>query len=125
MPVVDSRVIPISPPGHQRVSCGKSLDRDTGFISVWHYSCLVSEKMRMFILEKGRSTMKEVQKKECSEKERRDFLRKSAYAAYATPVIAAMLVEKASAAQSGSPAEPSGITTPQPTFTGGPPTIEQ
>ena len=31
---------------------------------------------------------------------RRDFLRKSAYAAYATPVIAALLVEKASAAVS-------------------------
>ena len=29
---------------------------------------------------------------------RREFLRKSAYAAYATPVIAALLVEKASAA---------------------------
>jgi len=31
---------------------------------------------------------------------RRDFLRKSAYAAYATPVIVALLVDKASAAQS-------------------------
>lgn len=31
---------------------------------------------------------------------RRDFLRKSAYAAYATPVIMAMLVNKASAAKS-------------------------
>ena len=32
---------------------------------------------------------------------RREFLRKSAYAAYATPLIAALLVEKASAAISG------------------------
>ena len=31
---------------------------------------------------------------------RREFLRKSAYAAYATPVIMSLLVEKASAAQS-------------------------
>lgn len=32
---------------------------------------------------------------------RRDFLRKSAYAAYATPVIVALLVEKANAVTSG------------------------
>ena len=31
---------------------------------------------------------------------RREFLRKSAYAVYATPVIAALLIEKASAATS-------------------------
>lgn len=33
---------------------------------------------------------------------RRDFLRKSVYAAYATPVITALLVSKASAAASAS-----------------------
>ena len=32
--------------------------------------------------------------------DRRDFLRKSAYAAYATPIVISMLVHKASAAQS-------------------------
>ena len=32
---------------------------------------------------------------------RREFLRKSVYAAYATPLITALLVEPASAAQSG------------------------
>lgn len=32
--------------------------------------------------------------------DRRDFLRKSAYAAYATPIVLSMLVEKASAAKS-------------------------
>ena len=32
--------------------------------------------------------------------ERRDFLKKSAYVAYATPFIMSMLVEKANAAQS-------------------------
>lgn len=35
-----------------------------------------------------------------TDENRRDFLRKSAYAAYATPVIMAMLVEKASAGKS-------------------------
>ncbi|MEJ2200033.1 MAG: hypothetical protein P8X63_03320 [Desulfuromonadaceae bacterium] len=33
---------------------------------------------------------------------RRDFLRQSAYAAYATPVVLALLVDKASAGGSGS-----------------------
>jgi hypothetical protein len=35
--------------------------------------------------------------------DRRDFLRKSAYAAYATPIVLSMLVEKASAAKSWNP----------------------
>jgi len=34
---------------------------------------------------------------------RREFLRKSVYAAYATPVLTAMLVEQASAASSSNP----------------------
>ena len=38
-----------------------------------------------------------------SDERRREFLRKSAYAAYAAPVIMALLVEKASAAQSWNP----------------------
>ena len=36
--------------------------------------------------------------KPSTDKSRREFLRKSAYAAYATPVITALLVNKASAA---------------------------
>jgi|GEM_PF-6765014 len=40
------------------------------------------------------------QKKCTLDKGRRDFLRNSVYAAYATPVIMAMLVNKASAAKS-------------------------
>jgi hypothetical protein len=35
------------------------------------------------------------------ENSRREFLRKSVYAAYATPLITALLVEQASARQSG------------------------
>ena len=35
--------------------------------------------------------------------ERREFLRKSIYAAYATPVIMSLLVDKANAAQSWNP----------------------
>jgi len=38
-----------------------------------------------------------------SAKERRDFLRKSVYAACATPVIMTLLVERADAAQSWNP----------------------
>ncbi len=36
-------------------------------------------------------------------RERREFLKKSLYAAYATPVIMSLLVEKASAAKSWDP----------------------
>lgn len=36
------------------------------------------------------------------DKDRREFLRKSIYAAYATPLITALLVEEASAASSNS-----------------------
>jgi len=61
--------------------------------------------------------MKEGRETECSKEERRDFLRKSAYAAYATPVITAMLVEKASAARSGHPCERPTTTTRPPTTT--------
>ena len=58
--------------------------------------------------------MKEEKEVKCSEEERRDFLRKSAYAACATPVITGMLVEKASAAKSwnsgaGEITEPGGV----------------
>jgi len=44
--------------------------------------------------------MEEVRNKGSTDEARRDFLRKSAYAAYATPVIVSMLVEKASAGKS-------------------------
>jgi len=44
--------------------------------------------------------MNEEQREHVSDEGRREFLRKSAYAAYATPVITSMLVEKASAAKS-------------------------
>jgi hypothetical protein len=44
--------------------------------------------------------MSENEKKENGIMERRDFLRYSAYAAYATPIVLSMLVEKASAAKS-------------------------
>ena len=37
------------------------------------------------------------------DEERRSFLRKSAYAAYATPLITALLVEEAAAGWSGCP----------------------
>ncbi|PLX85058.1 MAG: hypothetical protein C0617_05035 [Desulfuromonas sp.] len=47
--------------------------------------------------------MNETKKREGADEGRRDFLRKSAYAAYATPVIMAMLVEKANAAKSWNP----------------------
>ena len=50
-------------------------------------------------------TMEEQNKVEISEaaKARRDFLRKSVYAACATPVIMTLLVERADAAQSWNP----------------------
>jgi len=44
--------------------------------------------------------MSEEQKQERTSEGRREFLRKSVYAAYATPVVTAMLVEKASASNS-------------------------
>ena len=44
--------------------------------------------------------MDEGEEKQCSNEGRRDILRKSVYAVYATPVITSMLVEKASAQQS-------------------------
>lgn len=43
--------------------------------------------------------------KQSTDEERREFLRKSVYAAYATPVITALLVNKASAAFSGTVSE--------------------
>lgn len=43
---------------------------------------------------------KERKKQQTVDEARRDFLRKSVYAAYATPVITALLVSKASAAAS-------------------------
>jgi hypothetical protein len=44
--------------------------------------------------------MGEKEKRENNMIERREFLRYSAYAAYATPIVLSMLVEKASAAKS-------------------------
>jgi len=41
--------------------------------------------------------------KENLDKDRRDFLKNSVYAAYATPLITALLVEEASAAASNCP----------------------
>lgn len=61
---------------------------------------LTSHEAQEGLSEKGRETMKEQREKQVSEEGRRDFLRKSAYAAYATPVITGLLVEKASAAKS-------------------------
>ena len=70
--------------------------------------------------------MSEEEKRENGMIDRRDFLRTSAYAAYATPIVLSMLVEKASAAKSwnsgrgeltrtGSPSEtaPLGPNPPQ------------
>lgn len=45
---------------------------------------------------------------------RREFLRKSAYAAYATPVITALLINKASAATSWGTRPPGDINPPPP-----------
>jgi hypothetical protein len=52
---------------------------------------------------------------------RREFLRKSAYAAYATPVVWSLLVEKANAAQSFNPGSNPGTTytTPPDRYTPG------
>ncbi len=47
--------------------------------------------------------------------ERREFLRKSLYAAYATPVIISLLVNKANAAESWNPANNGNHWTPPPT----------
>ena len=44
--------------------------------------------------------MSEKEKKVDGSMDRRDFLRNSAYAAYATPIVLSILVEKASAAKS-------------------------
>ena len=44
--------------------------------------------------------MSEKEKKLDGKMDRRDFIRNSAYAAYATPIVLSMLVEKASAAKS-------------------------
>jgi hypothetical protein len=44
--------------------------------------------------------MSEKEKKKDVAMDRRNFLRNSAYAAYATPIVLSMLVEKASAAKS-------------------------
>ncbi len=49
------------------------------------------------------SEKKNHDEKNLTDERRRDFLRKSVYAAYATPVIMSMLVEKASAAQTWNP----------------------
>ena len=48
----------------------------------------------------GVKAMNENEKKQPGAMNRRDFLRKSAYAAYATPIVLSMLVEKASACKS-------------------------
>ena len=50
----------------------------------------------MSVSEKNKSA----ESKSTTDQGRREFLRKSAYAAYATPVIMSLLVEKASAAKS-------------------------
>ena len=47
--------------------------------------------------------MSDDEMKEVENEKRRAFLRKSIYAAYATPVIMALLVDKASAAKSDRP----------------------
>ena len=60
-------------------------------------------------LNKNISTEAEV----VTDNSRRDFLRKSVYAAYATPVITALLVNKASAATSWGTKHP-GDTPPPP-----------
>ena len=44
--------------------------------------------------------MSERKNNKCSDESRREFLRNSAYAACATPIVLSMLVEKASAAKS-------------------------
>ena len=49
-----------------------------------------------------------VENKDKKMQERRDFLKKSAYVAYATPFIMSMLVEKANATQSWNPGQGGG-----------------
>jgi hypothetical protein len=49
------------------------------------------------------NTKKNPQSAVAVDEERRSFLRKSIYAAYATPLITALLVEEASAGWSGCP----------------------
>ena len=44
--------------------------------------------------------MRKREDNQCSDENRREFLRNSAYAACATPIVLSMLVEKASAAKS-------------------------
>jgi hypothetical protein len=44
--------------------------------------------------------MSEKEKKTKTSMDRREFIKKSAYTAYATPIVLSMLVEKASAAKS-------------------------
>jgi len=44
--------------------------------------------------------MRKREDNQCSDESRREFLRNSAYAACATPIVMSMLVEKASAAKS-------------------------
>jgi hypothetical protein len=61
---------------------------------------LASIIFSLFTIEKGFSAMSEKEKKGDGAMDRRDFLRNSAYAAYATPIVLSMLVEKASAAKS-------------------------
>lgn len=50
--------------------------------------------------------MSEREKKQISDQSRREFLRKSVYAACATPIVLSMLVEKASACKSWEMNEP-------------------
>lgn len=54
-------------------------------------------------LVKERVVMSEKEEKECVDEGRREALRKSVYAVYATPLITAVLVNKASAQSIGSP----------------------
>jgi hypothetical protein len=49
---------------------------------------------------KGGESMKQGENNKCSDKGRREFLKNSAYAACATPIVLSMLVDKASAAKS-------------------------
>ena len=49
--------------------------------------------------------MSDDEKKLNGKMDRRDFLRTSAFAAYATPVVLSMLVEKANAAKSWNPGQ--------------------
>lgn len=52
--------------------------------------------------------------KQLNKVDRREFLRNSAYAAYATPIVLCMLVEKASAAKSWNPGQGNVTTTGSP-----------